>query len=189
MGVILYELLVGIPPFNAEHPQQIFDNIINRDIQWPKIPEEISFEAYDLINKLLNENPVQRLGATGATEVKRHAFFKDINWDTLARQKAMFIPTAEALDTSYFMSRYIWNPEDEHCLGGSDFDEITETCSSGSGSDLLEEDGDECGSLAEFSGPPLEVQYSFSNFSFKNLSQLASINYDLVIKSSKESTQ
>ncbi|KAK7341064.1 hypothetical protein VNO80_23988 [Phaseolus coccineus] len=189
VGVILYELLVGIPPFNAEHPQQIFDNIINRDIQWPKIPDEISFEAYDLINKLLNENPVQRLGATGATEVKRHAFFKDINWDTLARQKAMFIPSAEALDTSYFMSRYVWNPEDEHCLGVSDFDEITETCSSGSGSDMLDEDGDECGSLAEFGGPALEVQYSFSNFSFKNLSQLASINYDLVIKNSRESTQ
>ncbi|KAL2329375.1 hypothetical protein Fmac_022802 [Flemingia macrophylla] len=188
VGVILYELLVGIPPFNAEHPQQIFDNIINRDIQWPRVPEEISFEAYDLMNKLLNENPVQRLGATGATEVKRHAFFKDVNWDTLARQKAMFIPSAEALDTSYFMSRYIWNPEDEHCAGGSDFDDITETCSSGSGSDLLDEDGDECGSLAEFNGPPLEVQYSFSNFSFKNLSQLASINYDLVIKNSREST-
>ncbi|XP_061340467.1 probable serine/threonine protein kinase IRE [Gastrolobium bilobum] len=187
VGVILYELLVGIPPFNAEHPLQIFDNIINRDIQWPKIPEEISFEAYDLMNKLLNENPVQRLGATGATEVKRHPFFKDINWDTLARQKAMFIPSAEALDTSYFMSRYIWNPEDEHCAGGSDFDDITETCSSGSGSDLLDEEGDECGSLADFSGPALEVQYSFSNFSFKNLSQLASINYDLVIKNSKES--
>ncbi|XP_029127207.1 probable serine/threonine protein kinase IRE [Cajanus cajan] len=189
VGVILYELLVGIPPFNAEHPQQIFDNIINRDIQWPRVPEEISFEAYDLMNKLLNENPVQRLGATGATEVKRHAFFKDVNWDTLARQKAMFIPSAEALDTSYFMSRYIWNPEDEHCAGGSDFDDITETCSSGSGSEFLDEDGDECGSLAEFNGPPLEVQYSFSNFSFKNLSQLASINYDLVIKNSRESTQ
>ncbi|XP_057457026.1 probable serine/threonine protein kinase IRE isoform X2 [Lotus japonicus] len=187
VGVILYELLVGIPPFNAEHPQQIFDNIINRDIQWPKIPEEISYDAFDLMNKLLNENPVQRLGATGATEVKRHAFFKDISWDTLARQKAMFIPSAEALDTSYFMSRYIWNPEDEHCVGGSDFDDITETCSSGSGSDLLDEDGDECGSLADFPGPALEVQYSFSNFSFKNLSQLASINYDLVIRNSKES--
>ncbi|MED6167267.1 hypothetical protein PIB30_001163 [Stylosanthes scabra] len=185
VGVILYELIVGIPPFNAEHPQQIFDNIINRDIQWPKVPEEISFEAYDLINKLLNENPVQRLGATGATEVKRHPFFKDINWDTLARQKAMFIPSAEALDTSYFMSRYIWNPEDEHCTGGSDFDDISET-SSTSGSDLLDEDGDECGSLADFAAPPLQVQYSFSNFSFKNLSQLASINYDLVIKN-KES--
>ncbi|XP_019413850.1 PREDICTED: probable serine/threonine protein kinase IRE isoform X1 [Lupinus angustifolius] len=188
VGVILYELLVGIPPFNAEHPQQIFDNIINRDIQWPKVPGEISFEAYDLMNKLLIESPVQRLGATGAVEVKRHAFFKDINWDTLARQKAMFIPSTEALDTSYFMSRYIWNPEDEHLAGGSDFDDITES-TSGSGSDLLldEDQGDECGSLADFSAPALEVQYSFSNFSFKNLSQLASINYDLVIKNSKDS--
>nr|XP_012572955.1 probable serine/threonine protein kinase IRE isoform X2 [Cicer arietinum] len=186
VGVILYELLVGIPPFNAEHPQQIFDNIINKDIQWPRFPEEISYEAYDLMNKLLIENPVQRLGATGATEVKRHVFFKDINWDTLARQKAMFIPSAEALDTSYFMSRYVWNPEDEHCAGGSDFDGITDTSSSGSGSDALDEDGDECCSLAEFDGgPALEVQYSFSNFSFKNLSQLASIN--MVIKNSKES--
>ncbi|KAI3752764.1 hypothetical protein L2E82_24801 [Cichorium intybus] len=40
----------GIPPFNAESPQQISGNIMNRDIPWPKIPEEISFEAYDLIN-------------------------------------------------------------------------------------------------------------------------------------------
>ncbi|MCH98614.1 serine/threonine protein kinase IRE, partial [Trifolium medium] len=123
--------------------------------------------------RLLNENPVQRLGATGATEVKRHAFFKDINWDTLAMQKAMFIPSAaESQDTSYFMSRYIWNPEDEHCAGASDFDDITETYSSGSGSgDSLDEDGDVCGSLRGFNnnGPPqnLEVQYSFSNFSFK----------------------
>jgi len=52
----------------------------------------------------------------------------------------MFIPSAEALDTSYFMSRYIWNPEDEHCLGGSDFDEISGSGSSGSGSAVLDED-------------------------------------------------
>ncbi|XP_058765263.1 probable serine/threonine protein kinase IRE [Vicia villosa] len=188
VGVILYELLVGVPPFNAEHPQQIFDNIINRDIQWPKYPEEISYEAYDLMNKLLIENPVQRLGTTGASEVKSHAFFKDINWDTLARQKAMFIPSTEALDTSYFMSRYIWNPEDEHCAGGSDFDDITESYTSGSGSDSYE-DEDECGSLAGFahsdSNHPVS-QYSFSNFSFKNLSQLVTINYDVVYKN-KES--
>ncbi|GAB2265364.1 hypothetical protein Dimus_000424 [Dionaea muscipula] len=190
VGVILFELLVGIPPFNAETPQQIFDNIMNRDIPWPKIPDEMSYEAYDLIDKLLIENPVQRLGATGAGEVKEHLFFKDINWDTLARQKAMFIPSAEgAYDTSYFMSRYIWNPEDEHFRGGSDFDEMTETgsdsCTSGSFSNTPDEDGDECGSLADFGGPNLTVKYSFSNFSFKNLSQLASINYDLVTRNAK----
>ncbi|KAL5569984.1 hypothetical protein UlMin_026559 [Ulmus minor] len=188
VGVILFELLVGIPPFNSDHPQQIFDNIINRDIPWPRVPDEMSYEAYDLIDKLLTENPVQRLGTTGATEVKRHQFFKDINWDTLARQKAMFIPSAEAHDTSYFMSRYIWNPEDDHVNGGSDFDDLTETCSSGSYSNIHSEDGDECGSLAEFGVPNLAVQYSFSNFSFKNLSQLASINYDLVVKNALESS-
>ncbi|KAK6926364.1 Protein kinase domain, partial [Dillenia turbinata] len=191
IGVILFELLVGIPPFNAEHPQQIFDNILNRDIPWPKVPEEMSYEAYDLINKLLCENPVQRLGATGAGEVKHHPFFLDINWDTLARQKATFIPSAEGpQDTSYFTSRYIWNPEDETVLGGSDFDDITEyshSCSSGSYSTGQDEDGDECGNLADFSTPALNVKYSFSNFSFKNLSQLASINYDVVVKCSKDS--
>ncbi|CAN8251890.1 unnamed protein product [Cochlearia groenlandica] len=190
VGVILFEILVGIPPFNAATPQQIFENIINRDIPWPSVPDEISYEAYDLMNKLLTENPVQRLGATGAGEVKQHHFFKDINWDTLARQKAMFVPSAEPQDTSYFMSRYIWNPEDENVHGGSDFDDLTDTCSSSSSFNTHEEDGDECGSLAEFAnGPNLAVKYSFSNFSFKNLSQLASINYDLVLKNAKESTE
>ncbi|KAG8638492.1 hypothetical protein MANES_14G034300v8 [Manihot esculenta] len=186
VGVILFELLVGIPPFNAETPQQIFDNIMNRDIPWPRVPEEMSCEAYDLIDGFLTENPVQRLGATGAKEVKQHPFFGDINWDTLARQKAMFIPSAEAQDTSYFMSRYIWNPEGENFQGGSDFDELTDSCSTGSFSNSHDEDGDECGSLADFNAPTLAVKYSFSNFSFKNLSQLASINYDMVIKSAKE---
>ncbi|XP_073526065.1 uncharacterized protein [Phyllobates terribilis] len=190
VGVILFELLVGIPPFNAEHPQQIFDNIMNRDIPWPKVPEEMSYEAYDLIDKLLTESPVQRLGATGSGEVKSHPFLKNISWESLERQKAMFIPSAEgAFDTSYFMSRYIWNPEDEHFRGASDFDDMTETgssCTTASFSNAPDEEGDECGSLADFGGPNLQVKYSFSNFSFKNLSQLASINYDMVVRNAKE---
>ncbi|KAL1081355.1 hypothetical protein V6Z11_D09G058900 [Gossypium hirsutum] len=189
VGIILFELLVGLPPFNAETPPLIFDNIMNRNIPWPKVPEEMSYEAYDLIDKLLTENPVQRLGATGASEVKQHVFFKDINWSTLARQKAMFIPSTEAHDTSYFMSRYIWNAEDEQVRGSSDFDDLTDTCSSGSLSNVQDEDGDECGSLTDFSAPALAVKYSFSNFSYKNLSQLASINYDLVVKNAKESAE
>ncbi|KAK9078033.1 hypothetical protein SSX86_002090 [Deinandra increscens subsp. villosa] len=194
VGVILFELLVGIPPFNAESPQQIFANIMNRDIPWPRVPEEMSEEAYDLIDKLLIDNTLQRLGATGAGEVKKHPFFKNINWDTLARQKATFIPSAEALDTSYFESRYIWNPEDGHIDGGSDFDDMSESDSTSCGdsfySNMLDEEGDECSNLAEFGAPPLNVNYSFSNFSFKNLSQLASINYDMLLKSGHdESTE
>ncbi|KAH9313805.1 hypothetical protein KI387_022432, partial [Taxus chinensis] len=34
-GIVLFELLTGIPPFTAEHPQIIFDNILNQKIPWP----------------------------------------------------------------------------------------------------------------------------------------------------------
>ncbi|RYR36478.1 hypothetical protein Ahy_A09g041444 isoform A [Arachis hypogaea] len=61
-------VLVGLPPFNAEHPQTIFDNILNRKIPWPAVPEEMSPEAQDLIDRLLTEDPNQRLGARGASE-------------------------------------------------------------------------------------------------------------------------
>ncbi|QHO30716.1 putative serine/threonine protein kinase [Arachis hypogaea] len=44
-------VLVGLPPFNAEHPQTIFDNILNRKIPWPAVPEEMSPEAQDLIDR------------------------------------------------------------------------------------------------------------------------------------------
>ena len=55
--------------------------------------------------------------------------------------QAMFIPSAEPHDTSYFMSRYIWNPEDEDFNGASDFDDhdLTDTSSS-SFSNLQDED-------------------------------------------------
>nr|GMC98444.1 probable serine/threonine protein kinase IRE [Ipomoea batatas] len=193
VGIIMFELLVGIPPFNAEHPQQIFNNIMNRDIPWPKVPEEMSFEAYDLINKLLSESPVKRLGACGAGEVKQHTFFKNINWDTLARRKAAFIPVAEPHDTSYFMSRYIWNPEDEDFNVCSEFDETSEagsiSCSSSSYSNYQDDEGEEFGYFAEFGAISPNLKYTFSNFSFKNLSQLASINYDMVVKGAKESAE
>ncbi|RYR42473.1 hypothetical protein Ahy_A08g038957 isoform D [Arachis hypogaea] len=46
----------------------IFDNILNRKIPWPAVPEEMSPEAQDLIDRLLTEDPNQRLGARGASE-------------------------------------------------------------------------------------------------------------------------
>ncbi|KAK9075155.1 hypothetical protein SSX86_003475 [Deinandra increscens subsp. villosa] len=191
VGVILFELIVGIPPFNAEHPQTIFDNILNRNIPWPMVPEEMSPEAADLIDQLLTEDPDQRLGARGSTEVKQHPFFRDINWDTLARQKAAFVPSFEsALDTSYFTSRYTWNTSEEHGYPASETDDSSDSgsMSGSSGSAINRHDEvqvDEYGGPVEHESPS-SVNYSFSNFSFKNLSQLASINYDLLTKGLKD---
>ncbi|XP_071685791.1 probable serine/threonine protein kinase IREH1 [Rutidosis leptorrhynchoides] len=190
VGVILFELIVGIPPFNAEHPQMIFDNILNRNIPWPAVPDEMSPDAQDLIDQLLTEDPNQRLGARGATEVKQHPYFRDINWDTLARQKAAFIPSSEsALDTSYFTSRYTWS-NSEQVYAASDIENSSDDGSMSSSSCIShhnEEVADDFGGLSELD-PGYAVNYSFSNFSFKNLSQLASINYDLLTKGLKDDT-
>nr|GMC69132.1 probable serine/threonine protein kinase IREH1 isoform X1 [Ipomoea batatas] len=190
VGVILFEMIVGIPPFNAEHPQKIFENILNRKIPWPRVPDEMTPEAQNLIDCLLTEDPNQRLGANGAPEVKEHPFFQNINWDTLARQKAAFVPSSEsALDTSYFTSRFSWNPSDEHVYAASEFEDSSDNGSvSGSSSCVSnrhDELVDEYGGLADFESGS-SMKYSFSNFSFKNLSQLASINYDLLTKGYKD---
>jgi serine/threonine protein kinase len=66
--------ILGVPPFNAEHPNQIFENILNRTINWPKVPETMSLEAFDLINRLLSVDPEERLGTGG-----NQSFEKDNN--------------------------------------------------------------------------------------------------------------
>ncbi len=75
------------------------------EIEWP--PEEddsaIPDEAKNLISNLLQQNPLDRLGAGGAVEIKQHIFFEGLDWDGLLRQKAEFVPDLEnEEDTSYF---------------------------------------------------------------------------------------
>lgn len=61
LGAILYEFITGAPPFNAETPEEIFDNILDRRITWPD-EDDMSCECRDLIDKLLHPNPLKRLG-------------------------------------------------------------------------------------------------------------------------------
>lgn len=184
-GIILFECLTGVPPFNADHPQRIFENILNRKIPWPRVPEDMSADAKDLIDKLLTEDPNSRLGANGSAEVKRHPFFKNINWDTLARQKAAFVPTPESPhDTSYFTSRHYWSGENGLVKCASQPQELSDEEER---REKVDEQFDQPGDLVDFSSSP-SSRFSFSNFSFKNLSQLASINYDLLMQSTKGET-
>ncbi|XP_077500126.1 microtubule-associated serine/threonine-protein kinase 3-like isoform X3 [Amblyomma americanum] len=107
MGVILYEFLVGCVPFFGETPEELFAHVINDEIEWPEdedwpLPED----ARHLVSQLLQQNPLDRLGTGGAHEVKEHPFFNDVDWDSLLRQKAEFVPQLEdEEDTSYFDTR------------------------------------------------------------------------------------
>ncbi|KAI5077917.1 hypothetical protein GOP47_0007741 [Adiantum capillus-veneris] len=186
VGVILFEFITGLPPFNAEHPQIIFDNILNRKIPWPRVPEDMSEDAKDLIDKLLMEDPNQRLGAKGAAEVKNHPFFKDISWENLARQKAAFVPNPESVDdTSYFTCRHPEVYANSSPRVG-DWSDCSTTCSSSNSQKaMLNEGEDDFGDLQDFQNSP-SVERTFNNFSFKNASQLAYMNYDIVSQSGRD---
>lgn len=63
---------------------ELFDNIKHAPLE---IPTYVSSTARDMITKLLNRNPKKRLGAIyGADEIKKHPFFKQIDWNKLYRR-------------------------------------------------------------------------------------------------------
>uniref|UniRef100_A0A8C6DK32 non-specific serine/threonine protein kinase n=1 Tax=Moschus moschiferus TaxID=68415 RepID=A0A8C6DK32_MOSMO len=106
MGIILYEFLVGCVPFFGDTPEELFGQVISDEINWPEKDEAPPPDAQDLITLLLRQNPLERLGTGGAYEVKQHRFFRCLDWNSLLRQKAEFIPQLESEDdTSYFDTR------------------------------------------------------------------------------------
>lgn len=109
LGIILYEFLIGCVPFFGETPEELFAHTVNDDIEWPDTEEQmIADDAKDLITGLLQQNPRERLGIGGSNEVKEHCYFNSVDWHSLLRQKAEFVPQLENEDdTSYFDSKYI----------------------------------------------------------------------------------
>ncbi|XP_074785975.1 microtubule-associated serine/threonine-protein kinase 1 [Athene noctua] len=106
MGIVLYEFLVGCVPFFGDTPEELFGQVISDEILWPEGDEALPPDAQHLISCLLQPDPLRRLGAGGAQEVKAHSFFAALDWTGLLRQKAEFVPHLESEeDTSYFDTR------------------------------------------------------------------------------------
>ncbi|TSO57274.1 Serine/threonine-protein kinase greatwall [Bagarius yarrelli] len=98
LGVCLFEFLTGVPPFNDETPQLVFQNILNRDIPWPDAEEELSPNARGAIEILLCTDVTKR---AGLKELKEHAFFTGLDWDNLQNQAMPFVPDPhDETDTS-----------------------------------------------------------------------------------------
>ena len=111
VGVIFFEMLVGYAPFCSKETREVCQKVINWK-KFLKIPSKtkISKEAEDLIFKLIN-NPNERLGLKGADEIKKHPFFKGVDWDNIRNTKAPFIPKLKNnYDTSYFENYEIQEP-------------------------------------------------------------------------------
>ncbi|RXW21945.1 hypothetical protein EST38_g3900 [Candolleomyces aberdarensis] len=106
LGVITYEFLYGLPPFHADTPEGVFENILSGHIEWHEEWVEYSPEARDFMQALMTVEPSERLGSRGADEVKAHPFFHGIDWSNITKTEAAFIPqVSDPESTDYFDPR------------------------------------------------------------------------------------
>jgi len=66
IGVILYMLITGIPPFYGETPQSIFQKIVSKDPDFRQANVRVSSDCKDLILKMLQKNPSKRISVQDA---------------------------------------------------------------------------------------------------------------------------
>lgn len=85
LGTMLYEMLTGTPPYWAERPQEMYQNIVNAGPI--HFPSNISLEAVHLIKGLLRFDPHQRLGFSSIAELKSHPFFASIDWEAFLEHR------------------------------------------------------------------------------------------------------
>lgn len=87
LGILIYEMLVGMTPFRAANVQILYSSIIKKDLIFnDKVM--ISNTGKDIITKLLNKCPLKRLGANNdVDEVLSHPWFAQININELLKRK------------------------------------------------------------------------------------------------------
>uniref|UniRef100_A0A4W6FJF8 Protein kinase C n=1 Tax=Lates calcarifer TaxID=8187 RepID=A0A4W6FJF8_LATCA len=88
LGVLLYEMLSGHAPFEAENEDDLFESILNEEIVYASW---LSTEAVNILKAFLTKNPARRLGCVasegGEGAVTSHKFFADIDWEKLNRRE------------------------------------------------------------------------------------------------------
>jgi serine/threonine protein kinase len=107
-GILVYEMLAGLPPFFDENVNRMYRAVLRDPVRFPK---EINVEAKDLITKLLQKSANERLGSGEADdqEIAAHPFFAGVDWEAVKERRVRpeWIPTIrDELDTSNFDPMY-----------------------------------------------------------------------------------
>jgi serine/threonine protein kinase len=104
VGIMLYEMLVGRTPFNAETNNKVYSAVIHRPLDLAK--PTLSRDATNLLARLLDKDPRTRL--QDASRLKAHPFFAGLDWEALARKEIVppFVPDLSHNDTKYFSREF-----------------------------------------------------------------------------------
>uniref|UniRef100_A0A0A9WHM6 Protein kinase C n=1 Tax=Lygus hesperus TaxID=30085 RepID=A0A0A9WHM6_LYGHE len=88
LGVLMYEMMAGQPPFEADNEDDLFESILHDDVLYPVW---LSKEAVSILKGFMTKNPSKRLGCVvvqgGEQAIRNHAFFKEMDWDALEARR------------------------------------------------------------------------------------------------------
>ncbi|KAL2101615.1 hypothetical protein ACEWY4_003376 [Coilia grayii] len=104
LGVLIYEMAAGYPPFFADQPIQIYEKIVSGKVRFPS---HFSSDLKDLLRNLLQVDLTKRFGnlKNGVNDIKGHKWFATTDWIAIYQRKveAPFIPKCKGPgDTSNF---------------------------------------------------------------------------------------